>query len=377
MPSKRTDHAASYFVETGELVIAGGRVPSGQGDPSAIAALDLDTQTWRPLNPSPVIGDVEAVVLADGGWMLFDEGSCNTYDPLTDSWTTEPALLDNFRAAATLSVLPNDDVLIAGGFSDFTTYYDSLRYDPGGQVVVVEAPLNHGRASHTATTLPNGLVLVAGGWGWSLIGDFEVQEPTTAAEVYDAATDTWSSVAAMHTSRERHTAVSLADGRVLVAGGLTLMFEGDFPGTIPTATAEIYDPWSDTWVAAAPMTDARYGHTTTLLASGRVLVTGGMSDSYGVLASAETYDPATDTWTLLPSMSVPRMNATATLVSDHGLVVIGGRTSASLKTAVADVELYPLGMLVNGSGCYIDDDCKSGMCTIAGVCAGQGGHGPD
>jgi N-acetylneuraminic acid mutarotase len=375
MPIKRTDHAASYFTETGLLVIAGGRVPAGQGDPHTVAALDLDTQSWTPLGWSPATGDVKATRRADGHWMLFDEGSCSSYDPSSDTWTPEPALGETFRAAASLSPLPNGDVLIAGGFSDFNTYYDSLRYDPSGQAIVDEAPLNHGRAAHTATSLANGLVLVAGGWGWSLIGEFEVQEPATAAEVYDPATGTWTPVAAMNTSRERHTAVLLPSGQVLVAGGLTLHFEGEFPGTIATASVELYDPSQDTWSSVPPMLEARYGHTMTLLPSGRVIVAGGMSDSYAVLASAEAYDPATDTWTSLPPMAVPRLNATATLVPDHGLVVAGGRTASSIKTAVAEVELYPLGQLVNGSECFIGDDCQSGACTMGGVCAGKAGGG--
>lgn len=372
MPVKRSDHAASYFAETGELVIAGGRVPPGQGDSFTVAALDPDAQSWTVLDPSPAMGEVEATTLADGRWMLFGQDSCNSYDVLTDVWTEEPALSETLRAATTLSTLPDGDVLIVGGFTDFYTHDTSLRYDPDTQTLVAAA-LNHGRASHTATTLREGLVLVAGGWGWSLLNDIEAQEPDVSAEVYNAATGSWSLVAPMSTSRERHTAVLLPDGRVLVAGGLTLMFEGDFPGTRPTATAEIYDPCQDSWSLVAPMIEARYGHTMTLLPSGRVLVTGGMSDGVGVLASAEAYDPSTDSWTSLPLMAVPRLHATATWVAGYGVVVAGGRTAASLKTAVAEVEIYPIGQLSNGSECFIGDDCRSGVCTMGGVCAGNGG----
>lgn len=368
MPVKRSDHAASYFAETGELVVAGGRVPAGE-DQYTTATLDLDAQIWT-VQYSPATGDVEATRRADGRWMLFDEGACNSYDVLADVWTEEPALSETWRAATTLSTLANGDVLVVGGFTDFITHATSLRFDPDTQAIVV-TPMNQGRAAHTATTLREGIVLVAGGWRWSLIGDFEVQEPDTSAEVYNAATGSWDSIASMTTGRERHTAVLLPDGRVLVAGGLTLFFEGDFPGTMPTATAEIYDPWQGTWSSAAPMIEARYGHTMTLLPSGRVLVTGGMSDSFGVLASAEAYDPATDSWISLPPMAVARLHATATWVPGHGVVVAGGRTAASLKTAVAEAELYPIGQLANGSECFIGDDCQSGVCKPSGVCGGK------
>ncbi len=42
-----------------------------------------------------------------------------------------------------------------------------------------------------------------------------------------------------------------------------------------TATAEIYDPWAQTWTATASMQAARAQHAAALLKNGRVLVMGG------------------------------------------------------------------------------------------------------
>jgi TPR repeat protein len=49
------------------------------------------------------------------------------------------------------------------------------------------------------------------------------------------------------------------------------------------------------WTTAAPLAAARYGHTATLLQSGKLLVAGG-AGSAGMLASAQLYDPSTNTW---------------------------------------------------------------------------------
>ena len=83
--------------------------------------------------------------------------------------------------------------------------------------------------------------------------------------------------------RWKHTATLLADGRVLVTGG----FNGG-----QLSSAEIYDPVAETWSATAgPMTVARYHHLASLLPSGKVLVTGGFSS-----ATAKLFDPATGTF---------------------------------------------------------------------------------
>ena len=54
------------------------------------------------------------------------------------------------------------------------------------------------------------------------------------------------------------------------------------------ASAELYDPATNTWSAAGNLTTARYVHTATLLPSGKVLVAGGYGNA-GYLASAELY----------------------------------------------------------------------------------------
>ena len=66
------------------------------------------------------------------------------------------------------------------------------------------------RESHTATLLPNGQVLVAGGFGGI---------PLTSAELYDPTTGTWTTTGSMDVAHFNHTATSLRNGFVLVAGG--------------------------------------------------------------------------------------------------------------------------------------------------------------
>jgi hypothetical protein len=56
---------------------------------------------------------------------------------------------------------------------------------------------------------------------------------------------------------------------------------------------------------------------------GKRLVTGG-SDLHHELASAELYDPGTDSWTDGGIMDAPRANHTATLLQDGATVAVFG-----------------------------------------------------
>ena len=91
----------------------------------------------------------------------------------------------------------------------------------------------------------------------------------------------------MNVGRYGHSATTLQDGRVLIAGG-----QG---ATGALASASVYDPSTGNWTDVANMNQARARHTATLLGSGKVLVAGGGAGD-ATLSSAEIFDPSTDSW---------------------------------------------------------------------------------
>ncbi len=172
-----------------------------------------------------------------------------------------------------------------------------------------------GRRGHAATLLPDGTVLVAGG----SVGGLGVEDYTASAEVFDPATGLWTPVAPMSVDRTDHVMTVLADGRVLVTGGLS-----DHGNTV-LDSAEIYDPVRRRWTPTGSMRWQRVGHTATLLFDGRVLVTGGYDKSSDThLDTAEVFDPATGRWSVTGTMSTPRSLASATLLPDGRVLVVGG-----------------------------------------------------
>jgi len=123
----------------------------------------------------------------------------------------------------------------------------------------------------------DGKVLVMGG------GD----PPTSAAEVIDlnAPTPSWRLVESMVFARRHLNATLLPDGKVLVTGGTSGPgFNND---TTPVFAAEMWDPATERWTTMASAQAPRLYHSTALLLpDGRVLTTGGDNDT-----QVERYSP--------------------------------------------------------------------------------------
>ena len=187
---------------------------------------------------------------------------------------------------------------------------------------VLTGSLNSPRAFHTATLLNNGMVIIAGGTG----GPNGFRQ--ASAELYDPATQTFTGTGSMTDARAFHTATLLNNGKVLIAGG-----ENGFAGL---ASAELYSPTTGTFTNTGAMTIGRSSHTATLLNNGMVLIAGGYGGGY--LASAELYDPATGTFTSTGSMTEARAFHTATLLKNGMVLVAGGFGSSG--DPLASAELY-------------------------------------
>src|SRR5687768_13867331 len=82
----------------------------------------------------------------------------------------------------------------------------------------------------------------------------------------------------------------------------------------------------------ATLQDARAAHTATTLASGQVLVAGGMTDGGGSLASVELFDPARNAVQAIGSLAVPRVNHTATSLGDGRVLIAGGYNGEYLSS---------------------------------------------
>src|SRR5262249_2765099 len=106
------------------------------------------------------------------------------------------------------------------------------------------------------------------------------------------------------------------------------------------------------------ITRARYGHTATLLADGRVLMAGGYGDSWSYISTAEIYDPASGVFTATGQLIKPRAYGTTSILLPNGKVLIVGGYGPH-SDSVERAELYDpaTGAFVSAGDYVLPDYC--------------------
>lgn len=171
------------------------------------------------------------------------------------------------------------------------------------------------RSQFGVATMQSGDVIVSG---------TDARGNTTS--IWTPATNAWRAGPEMNYKRGDHAMTTLADGRIMAAGG-AVVGRGDFY-TNPdlSRTVEILDPATMLWTMAANMTADRTGFGLATLQNGSVLAAGGMSMQYNhpYTTSAELYDPATNTWTRVASPRSDRLLANAVTLANGSVLLAGG-----------------------------------------------------
>ncbi len=221
--------------------------------------------------------------------------------------------------------------------------------------------MNLARICPAAIPLRDGRVLVVGSGqctpdspnGWP-----KVRPDSVRAEIYDPGKGPWTEIAPLPKPRAFFAAVTLLDGRVLVAGGLN--DEGD-----AYSSTYLFDPARPEagWVRSGLLGTARAEAAAAVLPDGRVLVAGGYyqqagtgrtpdeplaelaafqppveldatdagavladvgPDSYApALATAELFDPVTGTWSRTGNLAYARFGSQAVTLADGRVLVVG------------------------------------------------------
>lgn len=266
-----------------------------------------------------------------GNGRITGSALAERYDPVTGSFSTESSMV-HARTTFTATRLQDGRVLVAGGGAPVSDpaavpTRKAEIYDPATRRFAEIGEAAVYRNNHSATLLNDGRVLVAGGECATRTGENNDLDYCASAELYDPATGTFTPTGTMAAPRYGHRTAVLADGRVLFSGGYENHMDEDMR---PASTAEIYDPATGQFrktTGASP--SARAYHTATTLPNGEVLLAGGYTgnSSSPITTMLEVYDPQSDGFRMVGEL-LPEVGGvlfpSATLLRDGRVLIAGG-----------------------------------------------------
>jgi N-acetylneuraminic acid mutarotase len=164
----------------------------------------------------------------------------------------------------------------------------------------------------------DGLIYVFGGYPSTRIS-------TTVVQVYDPATDRWETLPALPTQRNHLGMVSVGSKVYVVGGRVGAGFE-----TPTLDKLEVYDVATNAWSTGAPMLKPR-GGVNAIVANGYLHVFGGEGNpqaTNGVFPDHDVYDPVRNAWIKLPDMPTPVHGVTGAALVNGLIHLPGGGTSS-------------------------------------------------
>lgn len=236
----RRDACAVGFAP-GHVLIAGGLDASGAAS-AAAEILNADgVPRVIPAMREARVGHTctkleDGRVLVTGGTFGAGASSAEVYHPDINIWIPV-ASSGPMRAGSAAVRLRDGRVLVTGGYrQDGTLVSYAEVFDPNSnRFTASRGQLNEPRRNHAVSLLGDGRAVITGGIG--LDGTLRV------TEFYDAVTSVIWTGPEMTAARERHAAVTLEDGRVLIAssGSLEVLDAGGLRWTA-LPTAKLKDP---------------------------------------------------------------------------------------------------------------------------------------
>lgn len=232
----------------GELLTVGGGGLNNPIRTNTAEVMNPATLQWSPVGNISIGNEVSPIVLLYTGKVLMTHRPPQFYEPATESWSTAPDFVQGNRMpngdhADHEMVLLGDGRVVAIGFKTFTggQFGNFVEiFDPAANQWSLGQNFAPVRSRASTLLLPNEKILVFGGY------KEETTDPTPVnawgqvalVDLYDPGADAWRRLSPMSVAREYHAMpILVPDGRVFVVGG-----EGE-PGNEPAqSTVEAFSP---------------------------------------------------------------------------------------------------------------------------------------
>lgn len=173
------------------------------------------------------------------------------------------------------------------------------------------------RAAHSAVALADGRVLLIGG---CVRESCEAGPDSRTVDVFDPRTRRFDLGGALLEPRVSTTTALLPGGKVLVAGG--------WIGSTVAGSTELFDPRVGRSSSGPKLSSPKADMAVVTLRDGRILFAGGF-DGRAALDAIDVFDPADGSLRRLGTLAVARTGAGAALLRDGRVLIVGGGLNAT------------------------------------------------
>jgi len=238
------------------------------------------------------------------GWQMPGFSSAmEAYDPATGAWTSRAPVLRPRQIPACATGKDGFIYCIGGTYYE---PYDGLNlvdvYNSVANNWTTAADMPTARWWLAAVGASNGKIYAIGGYlggGGSLgNGQYSAARILNTVEEYDPGTNTWTTKAPMPTPRAGLTAVATPDGKIYAIGGNNGQNLVNY-----LATVEVYDTATNTWSTETPMNGSQFLPFGAFI-DGVIYVVGGFRDGAATTAVQATRVVAAAN-TTPPSLTLP------------------------------------------------------------------------
>jgi hypothetical protein len=329
MLTPRSQHTATRLND-GTVLITGGINAQSQLSLNSAEIYNPATGTFTAVSNMNSARSGHTATLLSSGKVLIAGGRQTWYgapsakqeeifDPATASFTYTGNLI-TARMYHTAILIPNGKVLLAGGSNSTPGMNSAEIFDPTTGTFSSTANMNSIKQILSMVVLNNGKVFVVG-----------AQAGQSSSEVYDYTTGTFSPTVGT-VSTGAWFAVGLSNGKVLVTGG-----QGGSASSLNSS--EIYDPATNSFTSKSSMNSSRVNYSGVLLTDGNVLIVGGIDRISGKSANtAELFDYTTGTFSTIGNMNSSRSNSSIANLTNGNVLITEGQDDISV--GISTTELF-------------------------------------
>jgi N-acetylneuraminic acid mutarotase len=274
---------------------------------------------WIERAPMPNAESNFGAVSVDGEIYAVSYNFTYVFNPSADSWVSKtpmPSHRQGFAIAAYQS-----KIYVIGGWNSTDphtgiaiTMSANEMYDPATDTWTTKASLPTPTANMAACVIGDKIYVVS--------GMTDISKPTLSSSnwIYDPSSNSWSLAAPIPTSVFNY-ASAVVDNKIYIEGG------GLSGSPYYSNLNQVYDPQTNSWTIGEPLPasllSASAGATIGVLSAAKLYVFGGTKNGYDGLTTTQIYDPQTDNWTLGAAMPIARKALAVAVVKDS-LFALGG-----------------------------------------------------